>query len=115
MARITNIKPFTETTNGVDVKVGHNRTVNNSPADDIIVCKLHGHSVLVLDTKENRLRLDTCGYMTTTTRSAMKDFLDHLPQTKGLVRNVSFAKGVFSVLVNDEWVDAVSNVFCVNL
>jgi len=81
---------------GIDaVKVGNNRTTEK-PNPNVRVNCLHGASIMAVryDYPKRRIELHTCGFRTTTTRDAMKDFLD---AETGLRWGVSFAGGKFTV------------------
>ena len=78
------------------VTVGHNRTI--SVWKGVFCCFLHGHEIAQFgfdpnDDKVVKVTLDHHGYMTTTTRNAMKDFMKYF----GVDGSVSFAKGKFAV------------------
>lgn len=82
---------------GDRVKVGHNRTVERVESDGVVayVFRLHGHAVATLRTFSDggvALFLDSCGYLTVTTRQAMKDALSLF----GLRGGVSMAGGKLS-------------------
>ena len=77
------------------VTVGHNRTIEHV-GDGLHNCYLHGHIVARVHCTTSgyaKVTLDTCDYRTTTTRSAMNDFMGAF----GVKSGVSFAKGSFSV------------------
>lgn len=99
MAKITNHKYFTLSASvwgkKDQVKVGNNRTIHLNQRLNVLECKLHGHTIVVFD-KAGNITLDPCGYWTTTTRQAMKDFVEVMT---GMICNPSFAKGKFSARV----------------
>lgn len=80
---------------GESLKVGHNRVVTKK--GDTFACALHGHVVAwVVPLKEHplcRVTLDDCGYLTSTTISAMCDFM----RLFGVAGKASRAGGVLSV------------------
>lgn len=87
---------------GEGVKVGNNRTVEHLVIDGVrtIVGRLHGHAIFILEDWDKgleRVTLDHRGYMTTTTREAMKDFL-RAAQIDGAV---SFANGIFTARIGE--------------
>ena len=77
------------------VTVGNNRTI--SVNEGVFCCFLHGHEIAQFEMTDDphavKVSLDHCGWQTTTTRQAMKDFLEYF----GVMGSVSFAKGKFSV------------------
>ena len=80
------------------VTVGNNRTIAYQSKDNVFSCFLHGHEIAQFQPAEGddrvmKVCLDHCGYMTTTTRNAMHDFMEYF----GVDARVSFAKGNFSV------------------
>jgi hypothetical protein len=92
------------------VKVGHNRTVillTDAFGETRIVCRLHGHAIVTIRRKPGSWQalvdLDTCGYLTTTTISAMNDFL----KAFDIAATASCAGGVLTARssVNGEWRD----------
>jgi len=78
------------------VTVGHNRTLQLA-TDAIGPCltfRLHGHVVAAFWKANNgtfQLKMDSCGYHTTTTRNAITDAVNLF----GFAGGVSFAKGGF--------------------
>jgi hypothetical protein len=82
---------------GTDKAVGNNRRVLHVAGEhsDKIIGTLHGHPVFCLSRHKEggkyTLTLDTCGYLTTTTVAAIKDFLF----AAGLCGRVSRAGGEF--------------------
>lgn len=99
---MANLRNLNKAINGplqTPVTVGHNRTIEHVGQGQHD-CRLHGHRIAVITlTPEGiaKVTLDTCGYMTNTTRSAMNDFL----QAFRIKAAVSFAKGTFSVRYAD--------------
>lgn len=99
MAQLKNTHVFTfrdVVNNGALVTVGNNRQARTeretlATGDEVrrVCCYLHGYNVATFsqhwykapggfdhDPRAVFVELDTCGFMTTTTRAAMKDFLD---------------------------------------
>lgn len=87
MARIKNF-PRGETSRRITVGNNRQAEVTNGTTR----CYLHGHNVATFRA-DGRVELDTCGYMTSTTRQAMNDFLHAM----GLHAGVSFAGGNVTV------------------
>lgn len=98
MAQLKNTHVFTfcdEVNNGALVTVGNNRlartereTLPNGDEVRRVRCYLHGHNVATFsqtwykapggfdhDPRAVDVELDACGYLTTTTRAAMNDFI----------------------------------------
>lgn len=77
------------------VTVGNNRNISVNKG--VFCCFLHGHEIAQFEMTDDphavKVCLDHCGWQTTTTRSAMKDFMEYF----GVMGGVSFAKGKFSV------------------
>jgi hypothetical protein len=86
---------------GQSVTVGNNRTVTRGAGagtnESRFTCRLHGHPVAVITCKGASgvayVTLDSCGFLTVTTVSAMKDFLALF----GISAGVSRAGGRLSV------------------
>ena len=78
MALIKNMEKVWKAAPGVSVTVGNNRTITRDESG-AFVCRLHGHPVVTITPKGASgiayVRLDVCGYLTTTTVAAMSDFL----------------------------------------
>lgn len=81
------------------VTVGHNRQIRKcrGPVSNRlrIACYLHGHQIATFDRLSDthcEVMLSTCGYMTSTTRRAMNDFIDAM----GIKGRVSFAGGTMT-------------------
>lgn len=99
MAQLKNTHKIFDMQNGASMTIGNNRVlarVNRATW----VGSLHGHPIfkIICDMGAEtdgdcRIKLDTCGYMTPTTRDAMSDFC----KAFGVSVGVSFAKGVFTV------------------
>lgn len=77
--------------NGARVTIGNNRQVQHTP-DGEVVFRLHGHPIVRI--ADRAVTLDTHGYATSTTRSAMQDFVE---AATGAPFAASFAKGGFAV------------------
>jgi hypothetical protein len=84
--------------------VGNNRQVRRYTADHTnkmrVACYLHGHNIATFECiNANRVEvfLTTCGFMTSTTRRAMNDFLREM----GIKGRVSFAGGKMTVRYTD--------------
>ena len=94
----------------VQITVGNNRTIEHI-GKGVHLCRLHGHIVARVESIPSgfaKVGLDTCGYMTPTTRQAMGDFM----RAFGIVAGVSVAKGVLSVGwmdVGDQWIEKDSH------
>ena len=77
------------------VTVGHNRTISVNKG--VFCCFLHGNEIAQFELTDDphavKVCLDHLGYMTVTTRNAMKDFMNYF----GVMGGVSFAKGKFAV------------------
>lgn len=77
---------------GKPAPVGNNRMAQRLDDETrTIVCRLHRHPIVEFEFAGEtpaRIKLDRCGYMSATTRQAMKDFLE--AQT-GLIWGISFA------------------------
>jgi hypothetical protein len=83
---------------GGRIIVGNNRTLEYTAGGDLVF-RLHGSVIAQMFIKNERRRvlLDTCGYLTTTTISAMNDFLNAI----GSNCRASRAKGHFTVRTSD--------------
>lgn len=114
MAQLRNLDRIFSLAPGASVTIGHNRTVTRVDAEGEpprYACALHGHTVATMiptarDAKACRVVLDSCGYRTRTTQSAMKDFC----KAFGLSVGVSFAQGQFWVRfkqIHGAWVERV--------
>lgn len=84
--------------------VGNNRVFRRDK--NTITGYLHMHPIVVLSMDDEgtwNITLNPCGWRTTTTRAAMKDFL----QALGIKAGISFAKGSFSarLFLEGQWVD----------
>lgn len=97
MAKLKNTYAFRQSTNGKLVTVGNNRQVMND--GKFVRCYLHGHEIVTVDFENQKLKLDTCGYMTVTTRAAMNDFCGQMPVN---VNHISFAGQKFNVTWNGD-------------
>ena len=92
---------FDGTFNGDQIMtVGHNRQIRKcrGPVSNRlrIACYLHGNLIATferLSATHCEVMLSTCGYMTTTTRRAMNDFIGAM----GIKGRVSFAGGTMTV------------------
>lgn len=110
MARITNRERFNFNTDELNehrfIKVGNNREIrkywHEVSGNPRVAGYLHRNNIICIEkVAPDRVEvyLTTCGYMTTTTRSAMNDFL----KAMGLKARVSFAGGVMSVRYDDKY------------
>ncbi len=92
------------------VKIGHNRTIYK-PQADLLYCSLHDHTVAIFRKAVDGgfdVTLDHCGWMTTTTMRAIKDFLGFA----GISAGVSRAKGKFTArykVKRDLWLDQAAD------
>lgn len=82
MAKLTNTGAVLTAPVGTPVRVGHNRTIAREVRPDGTVafrCRLHGAPVVTVTPQGSSgraiVKLDTCGYLTTTTIAAMRDFM----------------------------------------
>lgn len=91
MAKIKNF-PRGETNRRITVGNNRQAEVTNGTTR----CYLHGHNVATFHA-DGRVELDTCGYLTTTTRQAMNDFL----RAMRLQAHVSFARGDITITGRD--------------
>lgn len=96
MAKLHNIDRIFTAPIGTVVTVGHNRTITQEESGRF-TCRLHGHPVAVIVTHGSAgtasVTLDSCGWLTTTTIAAMRDFLHAF----GIHGSASRAGGVLSV------------------
>lgn len=98
MANLKNLDRIWIAPEGESVTVGNNRTVTRETRDGnpVFVCRLHGAPIVVaIPHGENgtiTIRLDACGYLTTTTILAMGDFMGAF----GVAGSASRAGGVLS-------------------
>jgi hypothetical protein len=99
MAKLINRETIWTAPEGQAVTVGNNRTVTrkDGAGESYFECRLHGHPVAVIACKGASgvayVTLDSCGFLTVTTVSAMKDFLALF----GISAGVSRAGGKLSV------------------
>lgn len=95
MAKLHNLDTIFTAPIGTAVTVGHNRTVTQDEPNRF-TCRLHGHPVARVVTHGRAgtasVTLDSCGWLTTTTVAAMRDFMHAF----GLVVSPSRAGGVLS-------------------
>ena len=82
MAKLKNLDSIWTAPEGHAVKVGNNRTITRDKRDGgaiVFTCRLHGAPVVKVtphgDNGTATVRLDACGYLTTTTIAAMGDFI----------------------------------------
>ena len=82
MANLRNLDSIWTAPEGHAVTVGNNRTITRDTRDDgaaVFTCRLHGAPVAIVTPHGAAgtvtVRLDACGYLTTTTCAAMRDFL----------------------------------------
>ncbi len=97
MAKLKNIDGLFDLANGGAVTVGNNRIITRVNRAKF-TGSLHGHPIFKIicdmsgESGDCRITLNTCGFMTVTTRAAMNDFC----RAFGVSVGVSFAQGVFS-------------------
>lgn len=108
MASIRNLDSVWTAPEGRAVTVGNNRTITRDRRADgatVFTCRLHGSPVVTVTPHGAAgtvsIKLDACGYLTTTTCAAMRDFLHAF----GIVAGVSRAGGVLSArwVHDDAW------------
>jgi hypothetical protein len=99
MAKLDNLDSVLTASAGTTVKVGHNRTITREVRRDGTVsfwCRLHGSPVVIVTPQGSSgraiVKLDTWGYLTTTTVAAMRDFM----RAFGIKGNASRAGGKLS-------------------
>lgn len=96
MAQLKNLDRIFDLANGNNLTVGNNRVISRVNRAQFVGL-LYDNPVfsITLDSSGEsgncRITLNTCGFMTVTTRAAMVDFC----QAFGVTVGVSFAKGVF--------------------
>lgn len=89
------------------VTIGHNRTIYK-PQGDLLYCSLYDHTIAFFRKAADGsfdVTLDHCGWLTTTTMAAMRDFGKFV----GVSFGVSRAKGEFTAryrVKRDLWLDA---------
>lgn len=111
MAKLKNIETaftFEETEAhpiGSMMTVGNNRQVERKD-NNTLICRLHGHPVLTVELMKElgggfvlMLTANDCGYVTSTTRQAITDFL----QVFGYRGSASIAGGVLHMGYHDGW------------
>jgi hypothetical protein len=98
MAQLKNTHRIFDMHNNASMTIGNNRTLTRINRAKWVGA-LHGHPIFTIICDMGvgtdgscRITLNTCGYMTPTTRDAMSDFCEAF----GVVVGVSFAKGVFT-------------------
>ncbi len=77
------------------IKVGNNREIQWYHIAGVFRGFLHGFEIFQYMPADKKVCLDPCGFPTTTTRNAMKDFLEYF----NIPGSVSFAGGKFSARV----------------
>lgn len=100
MAKLKNTDKIFDLANGQALTVGHNRTVTRDSKTEF-TGRLHGHPVFSIKCANDGtafVKLDCCGYLTVTTRSAMADFM----KAFGISGGVSIAGGVLSARAKRE-------------
>ena len=81
MAKLKNTYRIWTAPEGQAVTVGNNRAITRETrgGNQVFVCRLRGSPVVVATPHGGNgtitIRLDVCGYLTTTTISAMRDFM----------------------------------------
>lgn len=99
MAQLSNLDRIWTAPPGTAVTVGNNRTITRETRADGVkhfVCRLHGAPVAIIvphgAAGTVSVRLDACGYLTTTTIRAMSDFIGAF----GVAGAASRAGGILS-------------------
>ena len=113
MANLKNLDRIWTAPKGVAVAVGNNRTITRETRADgaqVFTCRLHGAPVVVATPHGAdgtvTIRLDACGYLTTTTIAAMRDFMGAF----GVAGSASRAGGVLSARwYQDGWKERESS------
>lgn len=113
MAKLANIDRIWTAAPGALVKVGNNRHICRAPfgkGGEGFTCFLHGAPIVtVIPHGANgtaTVRLDACGYLTTTTIAAMRDFM----RAFGIRGSASRAGGILSARwYQDGWHDRESS------
>jgi hypothetical protein len=89
MAKLNNLESVWVAPVGQLVTVGNNRQIARDESG-AFVCYLHGSAVARIKCEGAsgiaRVALDSCGYLTTTTLAAMRDFLGAFGVTAGVSR-----------------------------
>ena len=113
MAKLMNLDRIWTAPEGVSITVGNNRTITRDTRADgaqVFICRLHGVPVVVATPHGTggtvTIRLDSCGYLTTTTIAAMRDFM----RAFGVAGSASRAGGVLSARwYQDGWKERESS------